>query len=113
MPDLTTTDPDLTARPGARAHALAEHTIRRHLERLCPPIGSEPHVWVAPINATHHDGEQWLDVGPLDAVCRDYPDVADILRRWIPMPHFGASGVLRLTPDLRCQVALIGEARRG
>ena len=94
-------------------HAKSELAIRRHLARFCPPVGGEPHVWVAPIAATAQDTEQWLDIGPLDAVCRDYPDVAKILRGWFPTRLLSSSGILNLTSTLRCQVALIGEVPRG
>jgi hypothetical protein len=93
--------------------AATEAEIRRHLEQFVPPLGSEPHVWISPVNARENETEKWLDIGPLDAVCQEYPAIADILRQWYPGPNRTTGGILNLTPEIRCWVTLIGDCRHG
>lgn len=95
-----------------RLGAAPEFAIRAHLEMFCPPAGSEPHVWVAPLSASTSDREQWMDIGPLGEVCQAYPLAADILSRWMPCASLSLSGTVTLTPTLRVQASLIGESRR-
>lgn len=95
-----------------RSTAASELEIRRHLDRFIPSAGSDPHVWIAPISAREDEDEKWLDIGPLEAVRRAYPNIGKIIKNWTPSHLRTTGAVLNLTPEIRCMVALIGESKK-
>lgn len=112
---MTTSTSCLQDQP--RRTALPLDELRDRLAVLMPPpVPAEPQVWVQPIGADRSDRSSWVCLGPRGDVCREYPDIAEIISRWIPCPtllEHALGSCLTVAPGIRLWTVLIGEGNRG